>query len=262
MVNGKILGIWICILLCSCSDPVIDVKVDCEETDLAIEVIKLVYADCGLSNGEITVSSVGGKTPYKYSIDGSALQSSPIFSKVPSGFRKIEVVDANNCKKEVLTFMGSKDPFQVVINTTPSGCDDSKGTITVQPLGGKPPYKYQLGENNDNYQLNNTWENLRSGQHSIWVEDDNKCFFGVYTYVSTGVSYSKTVTSIIETNCTTPSCHGGAQAPDFRNFTTIKANATKIKNSLLSQGTTHSTILSGEDIKLIVCWVNDGAVNN
>jgi hypothetical protein len=250
------------LFLFACADSDVKEPVDCSISDLEIEVVKIVYTDCGRDNGQITVSASGGRPPYQFSLDEGPLQSSPIITNVKPGFREITVVDADKCTKRARTFMSSKDPFQVVIYTTPSGCDDSKGSITVVPLGGVAPYKYQLGENNDNYQSENVWNGLRSGQHSIWVEDANRCFFGVFVSVPTGTSFSKTIAPIIESNCATPSCHGGTQAPDFRTFAMIKTNATKIKSMVIGNTAHPEGTLLPEEILQIVCWVDDGALNN
>ena len=253
--------IFLSVILYCCSDPEEEV-VDCSISDLSLEVVGIVYSDCGFDNGKITVEASGGIEPYRYKLDNGELQNTPIFINVQAGFRDVTVIDKGKCSVTIKTFMSSKDPFDVVTYTTPSGCKQENGTITVVPLGGIPPYKYQLGENNDNYQSTNVWSGLRSGQHSIWVEDANKCFFGVYIQIPTGVSYATSVSPIIETKCATASCHGGAIPPDFRTFSIIKANATKIKNLTATKAMPPGNPLTPEEINLIECWVNDGAFNN
>ncbi len=248
-------------MLGSCSEETVE-KVDCTKSDLAIGITKTKYADCGLSNGEITVEAAGGKAPYRYSIDGGNLQSSAIFVDVVGGLHVMAVLDANNCTVSVNTFMGNKEPFAVNSTATPSGCGDDKGTITVTPLGGKPPYKYQLGENNDNYQLTNTWQGLKSGRYSIWVDDSNNCFFGIFVTVPSGISYSASIAPIIETKCAISTCHNGSQVPDFRAFATVKANADKIKSKVLDLTMPPGNPLSFEEIQAISCWADDGAPNN
>lgn len=249
------------ILSVSCSDSE-EVKVDCSISDLSIRVVKITYADCGLSNGQITVEANGGNPVYRFSLDNGTAQSSGVFENVIPGFREISVTDNDGCKKTVKTFMSSKDPFQVVTYTTPSGCKLSNGTITVVPLGGVPPYKYQLGENNDNYQASNVWGNLAAGRHSIWVEDANRCFFGVYVQVSSGVSFSETIKPIIDNNCAVGGCHDGTQSPDLTTFNGIKANATAIKAVTTDKSMPLNNSLSPDQINQIACWVDDGALNN
>jgi hypothetical protein len=248
-------------MLFCCSDPQEEV-VDCSVSDLSLEVVQVVPSDCGFDNGKITVQASGGLTPYKYKLDYGDVQTSPSFIDVKAGFREVTVIDKGNCMITVQTFMSSKDPFEVVFYLTPSGCKQQNGSITVVPLGGIPPYKYQLGENNDNYQSTPTWTGLRAGQHSVWVEDANKCFFGVYMTVTSGVSYSSSISPIIQTKCATASCHNGSVVPDLRTFSIIKANATKIKNLTASRAMPPGNPLTPSEIELIDCWVSDGAPNN
>jgi hypothetical protein len=253
--------IFLLVLLYSCSDPPAE-EVDCSISDLSLEIVEVVSSDCGFDNGRITVKASGGITPYKYKTDYGELQNTPIFINVRAGFREVTVIDKGNCEVTLQTFMSSKDPFEVVFYTTPSGCKQENGTINVVPLGGIPPYKYQLGENNDNYQSTPLWTGLRSGQHSVWVEDANKCFFGVYLTVPTGVSFSSSIATIIETKCASASCHNGSIPPDFRTFSVIKANATKIKNLTANKTMPPGNPLTATEIDLIDCWVSDGAPNN
>jgi SprB repeat len=248
-------------MLGSCSDDSVD-QVNCAESDLAVEIAKLKYADCGRSNGEITVQASGGKAPYRYAIDQGILQSSAVFIDVRPGIHVFSVTDTNDCTNTVETFMANKEPFPVNSTVTPSGCNENQGSITVTPLGGVPPYKYQLGENNDNYQLTGTWQGLRSGKHSIWVEDVYKCFFGFDVFVPSGISYKGSVASIIESKCATASCHGGTQVPDFRTFSVIKANASKIKSATANLSMPPGDPLTSSEIQSISCWVDDGALNN
>lgn len=248
------------VLVSSCKEEV--EQVDCADSDLSIEIAKIKYADCGLSNGEITVSASGGKAPYRYSFDGDVTQTSTSFINVKPGFHVFSVIDVTDCKSTVDTFMANKEPFPVNTTTKPSGCDGNLGSITVVPLGGVPPYKYQLGENNDNYQTSNTWEGLRSGKHSVWVEDINKCFFGFDVYVPTGISYKDLVAPVIEAKCSTSLCHGGSQAPDLRTFSVIKSNALKIKTVVVNLSMPKDNPLTSSEIQMITCWVDDGALNN
>ncbi|MBL0048747.1 MAG: gliding motility-associated C-terminal domain-containing protein [Bacteroidetes bacterium] len=52
---------------------------------------------CGLNNGSITVSGVGGATPYQYSINGVTFQASNIFNGLSVGTYILTIKDANNC---------------------------------------------------------------------------------------------------------------------------------------------------------------------
>lgn len=247
--------------LTACSNEPPLEMVDCETIDLSIKVTGIKYTDCGLPNGEITVSASGGSSPYSYKVLNGELQSSPIFHELPADLYTIEVIDASGCTDSIKTLVSSKEGFSTRVSVTPSGCENNLGTVTVEPIDGVPPYKYQLGENSD-YELTNTWENLTSRDYSVWVSDANDCFIGVYMFVPSGLSFSESVAPIIANNCSSAACHGGTQTPDFREFTNIKQNASKIKMLIQDTSSSKNGILTGEEISLISCWIDDGSPNN
>lgn len=51
----------------------------------------------GSGTGSITVSNTGGVAPFTFSLDGTAFQSSNVFSNVNSGTHSVFVKDANGC---------------------------------------------------------------------------------------------------------------------------------------------------------------------
>jgi hypothetical protein len=247
---------WIAL---SCEE---SVPFDCDETTLELEVLKTKNPDCGLSDGEITVVATGGNAPYTYAIDDGPFTSSPFFENVQPVLHDLSVMDNTGCVLTIKYFLAGKDPFQVVVYTTPSGCGGNNGTIRLVPLGGVPPMKYQLGENNDDYQESPLWENLLAGRHSVWVEDINECFFGVYAEVRTGVSYKNQISPILSEKCSSASCHGGTIAPDLSSYSGVKMHASAIKSLINSNVMPPTEPLSGADKSLIVCWIDDGAINN
>ena len=245
-----------------CADPA--VEIDCATVEVLISIVEIKYADCGQTNGEIMVEADGGAEPYQYSLDNQVTNSNGVFTNVKPGVHGIIATDKNGCgSNSITTYIGNKEPFQVQIVTTSSGgCNNNQGSITVTPLGGVAPYKFQLGENNDNYQAVGKWENLVSARYSVWVEDINKCFFGVYTYVPSGILYKTAIAPIITANCSTSGCHDGSIAPNLTTHSTVKANASKIKTMINDRSMPPNSTLESTDIELITCWINDGAPNN
>ncbi|MGI9541854.1 MAG: hypothetical protein ACR2MX_01270 [Cyclobacteriaceae bacterium] len=245
----------------ACSEEPPIEMVDCDMVDLSVKLTGIKYTDCGLPNGQITVAALGGASPYSFRLLNGELQSSPTFDELPADLYTIEVVDANGCTDSVKTLVSSKEGFSARVSVTPSGCQDNLGTVTVEPIDGVPPYKYQLGENSD-YELNNTWENLTSRDYSVWVSDANDCFIGVYMFVPSGLSFAESVAPIITDNCASAACHGGTQTPDFREFSNIRQNAGKIKMFIQDTSSSKNEMLTGEEISLISCWIDDGSPDN
>lgn len=252
--------ISLCWLL-ACSDEPPAVMVDCVVSDLSLRVTAVKYTDCGISNGEITVSASGGSSPYLFKLSGDVPQASPTFGDLRADLYTVEVEDADGCSSSVKTLVSSKEGFGAQVSVTPSGCEDNQGTITVDPVDGVPPYKYQLGENS-NYELNNSWSDLASREYSVWITDSIDCFIGVYMYVPSGVSYLETVQPIIAGKCAISSCHGGGQEPDLQEYANVKEQAATIEQLIIDESSTKYEMLTAQEKSLISCWIADGAQNN
>lgn len=76
----------------------------------------------------------------------------------------------------------------------------------------------------------------------------------------TAISFSSDVKSIIDTNCIT--CHNGNQFPDLRTFEGVSNNATSVRTQVVSRRMPLGGSLSNEEIELIRCWIDSGALNN
>lgn len=249
------------ILLVACSSNSPEEIIDCSFSDLAIEVVEVIFEDCSQMNGEITVAATGGTEPYTYSLNDAPPQSTPIFKNLATGYYDIIIKDVHGCSEMTSTLVGSKETLTAHVEITPSGCGTDKGTITTLAKHGKEPYMYQLGENSP-YQDSPFFEGLLSGEYSVWIGDANDCLIGVYFYVPSGVSFDESISPIISTTCSTVACHGGTQPPDFRVFDNIQNNAARIKELTQSGVMPPEGSLTAEEINLIACWVDDSAPDN
>lgn len=74
-------------------------------------------------------------------------------------------------------------------------------------------------------------------------------------------SFSTHVKTIIDTNCI--QCHGqGGNFPNLTTFEGISKNANFIKAEVESRRMPKVGSLTDEEIKSIICWVDEGALNN
>lgn len=75
------------------------------------------------------------------------------------------------------------------------------------------------------------------------------------------ISFVTDIQPIINNKCI--SCHNGSQPiPDFRTYQVIKNNAAKVKQLTASRVMPQTGTLTDAQIKLIGCWVDDGAPDN
>jgi gliding motility-associated-like protein len=65
------------------------------------------------NNGAIQVNATGGTAPYRYAINGGALQPSALFSNLSAGAYTVEVVDANDCQSMEVILIDAAVPVNV-----------------------------------------------------------------------------------------------------------------------------------------------------
>jgi len=84
------------------------------------------------------------------------------------------------------------------------------------------------------------------------IEESDNC--------DSGISFSQEVKPIIDNNCV--QCHNGNRFPDLRTYQSISDNSSTIKEEVESRRMPIGNSLSQTEIDAIVCWINNGSVNN
>lgn len=115
-------------------------------TEIVLTVDDITDASCfGYSDGSITVSAVGGSSPYSF--DWSNNSSGNMINNIPAGDYTVSVSDANNC--EVDTMVTVSEPDQLIFSN--SDFDSIKFnttvplTIDVQPTTNTYTYNWNPG---------------------------------------------------------------------------------------------------------------------
>lgn len=67
---------------------------------------------------------------------------------------------------------------------------------------------------------------------------------------------------IIQKDCAISGCHNGSQSPRLETNQEVIANAARIKSETQAGSMPRNRTLSDQEIELIACWVDDGALNN
>ena len=236
-----------------------ELTVNCDDFPIMLET-DIVDADCGLNNGKVTINAMGGTSPYKYQL-GDVVQDENIFNMLEPGNYRVVATDANGCSGQVDLVVHNKDGVLATAFVTNSGCGTAEAILTVSAENGVEPYQYSI--NNGASQSSNIFTDLPAGIYSVLVTDINNCSFTLEQFIPTGVSYSNTIEPIITDNCSVTGCHNGSQFPDFRSFENIQGNKenirTKTQNKSMPAG---GGSLTQEQIDLIACWIDDGALAN
>ncbi|MEO6671104.1 MAG: gliding motility-associated C-terminal domain-containing protein [Ferruginibacter sp.] len=129
---------------------------------------------CGASTGTVTVTASGTPT-YQYSIDGGALQPSPVFTGLAVGTHNVYAVDATGCNNTIPVVVGSISALpSTVTSTNPSCTGINDANITVTPTAGVGPYTYSI-DGGVTTQPTGIFPNLGPGIYTITFVDVNLC---------------------------------------------------------------------------------------
>ncbi len=129
---------------------------------------------CGLANGEIDASAIGGIPGYTYSIDDITYGAGNIFGGLLTDSYTIYAMDANGCIANVDVIVDT-EPSPVITGTSTANtscnatCD---GEITITSAGGTGVVQYSIG---GAYQLSNVFSGLCAGFYDLSIIDDNGC---------------------------------------------------------------------------------------
>ena len=250
----------------------INIQFDCENSTLAIALAaKTDVSNCRAIDGVITVVASDGLEPYAYNINGGEYQTNATFMNLGAGTYTIRVKDMNGCWKALeVTIEAAGSTLAATVQTTADNqCNADNGTAAVTATGGTAPYQFQLDSQGygDAVQGGNVlFPALKEGQHVIIVKDSEGCQTTLSLTIShgnTGISYAKDIESIITTNCAKSGCHGaGTGSRDWTVFANVKSHAANIKTRTSNRTMPPDDPLSEEEIALIACWVDDGAIDN
>ena len=146
---------------------------------------------CNTNNGQVTLTPAGGTPPYQYSIDdGTAFQSSNVFSNLSPGSYSILIEDANGCITAPWSAIGvSYANFQLwshasfvnvsapncglTITASPSApaCGNKNVISITNTTGGTVPYQYSIDGFPYGPLPGGGFSGLSPGEHTVTVKD-------------------------------------------------------------------------------------------
>jgi hypothetical protein len=234
---------------------------DCKSTTLAVTLVsKLDPTSCLAIDGSITVSATGGFTPYAFSINNGDYQSDGAFVNLGQGSYTLYAKDANNCEKWIqVDIKAPASTLDATVTTTPDNqCLTDNGSITLTGTGGTAPY---------------TYSNLKPGPYTFTIRDSApppSCIKTVNVVVKrgdTGASFATDIKPILDKSCAISGCHNGDNggSRNWEVFTNVQSNASNIEMRTANKSMPPAgsvTALTQTQIKMIACWVEDGAKNN
>ncbi len=235
--------------------------VDCETTGPSLVLDDQTDTQCGVSAGGFTFTATGGEGTLTYKLNDQAVETAGTLEDLAAGTYTLTVSDENECSDELVVTISNLDGVNITsAEATVSGCGSTNGTISIAATGGVPPYQYKVGSGA--FQESEVLSGLGTGTHTVTVTDANECETSTSAKILSGVSFEQSIMPIIDLNCAASDCHGGSQSPNLTTLATIQSVATTIKAVTKNKTMPKVGSLTEEEIDLIACWVDDGALNN
>lgn len=142
-----------------------------------IALVETIDVSCfGMADGSIEVSASGGSSPYQFSIDGGAMQNSGLFQGVDAGDHNLSVEDMKGCLSgDIDVQINEPSEIQVdnLIVTDVSCNGNNEGAISIEAMGGVPPYNYAIDGGTSS--TSGMFDGLSAGSHDITITDFNDC---------------------------------------------------------------------------------------
>ena len=142
--------------------------------------ISINDATCGLSNGSLIVTAMGGNGNYLYSLDGGLnTQASNVFSNLPGGSYTVTVIDpdANQpCASSCDATINETNNLSCSIASTNPTCGNTDGSLIVTVANGSGNFTYTISGGTvplPYSQANNSFANLGGGTYTITVVDED-----------------------------------------------------------------------------------------
>jgi gliding motility-associated-like protein len=165
-------------------------------------VVNSTAANCGTSNGTVTIGAVtGGTGPYTYSYNGGAFSATTNYTGQAAGTYNVSVRDANGCTfTTTVTIANTPGPTALAAPTTNSTCGAANGTLTIgATTGGTAPFVYSV--NGSAFTGTTNYTGLAAGTYTVIVRDANGCTFTVNPVVTNTPGPTAQATATINSTC-------------------------------------------------------------
>jgi gliding motility-associated-like protein len=154
-----------------------------QSNELVLDLSTENTSSCGVNDGVISGSALGGTAPYAFEIyntsNGDLIATSLPANNIPAGIYDVVVIDANDCV--AISTATINDPSDISINIIEQivpDCGAFNGTLAVDILGATGPITITWTGPNGFTALNITSiTNLESGTYTINVIDGAGCSF-------------------------------------------------------------------------------------
>lgn len=172
----------------------------------------VVPATCGMSDGVVEATVIGGSAPYTFmwgngTVNVSANTIDTLFN-VPEGAVDLTVMDAAGCAftPDSAGWMWANPSYALTTTTTPSDCIDGTASVTIQSGTPVLPVTYSWSHYNNNIGAYQTFTGqnisaLEPGGYTVTATDAIGCSATSWAYVQPGPNYLQTYANITPSVC-------------------------------------------------------------
>jgi hypothetical protein len=264
-VRPLCLCVFLALVIASCVNHDIRPQAyDCSTSSLKLVLVETTPATgCGEANGSITVSVESGSPPFRFNVNEEFTLETSYDDLIP-GVYTVSVIDSKGCEAVLPNINVNAEGLSFDAVVTPNtDCTGGNGSIEINVNEGRPPYQFKFGDGP--FSAANTFEGLSAGSYDIVAADSESCISILHitvTRASTGTSWNNTIKPLMTTYCALSGCHNGKSRPDLRLYDKAKLYATQIKNLTADKSMPYEGSLTQQQIDLIACWVDEGALEN
>ncbi len=128
----------------------------------------------GDEQGSVSVAVKGGVPDYTYQWSNGSAGTS--LSNLPAGDYVVTVTDRNGCELEIATRIEAPEELTAALEKKDPTCHGFKdGSITINPSGGVPPFRYSLDGNF--FSGSSVQIGLTADSYLVRIRDANGCTF-------------------------------------------------------------------------------------
>ncbi len=157
----------------------------------------------------------------------------------------------------------------ISLTATETACGQDDGQIEVDVTGGTGNLDVTISPQPIGFSFdNNTFTAMEPGTYTVEVTDDDNCTTSetvTVGFMTANLSYADDIDPIVQSKCAISGCHDGTQ-PDFTVFENFQARANNqpggVRQRVKTGDMPRSGSLTGEEISMILCWIDEGAQNN
>ena len=168
---------------------------------LALTASKIVNENCTNGDGAVTLSAVGGESPYQYKVENGTYKTGNSFNNLTAGLYNFSIKDNNGCTTSTVITVGVA-PSTLVMLVTETGdatCAGGDGYVKVNATGGSGGYMFNI--NGGVYGTGKTFRDLKEGIYIVSVKDSKGCITSLGGVELKRIIFTASLTGVTNVSC-------------------------------------------------------------